>query len=183
MIHSQNNEIIPHFNGEDNKELNISLFKVNNHDDILIINLSGYIDTYNTQFLLVQINKVFIKYTNIIFNLSGINYISSTGIGAFTQFLKIIKNKNGNMALIRVQSKVYDVFKLLGFINFFNIKDSLESALKIFNVDKVIKKTFPAIIICPVCDKKLKAPRAGKFRCPKCKQILIINKKIEISLV
>jgi predicted RNA-binding Zn-ribbon protein involved in translation (DUF1610 family) len=34
---------------------------------------------------------------------------------------------------------------------------------------------FPRVFSCPACNKKLKAEKPGQFRCPECKNILVIN--------
>jgi anti-anti-sigma factor len=129
MIELKNDNIIPGFDDETNKELRINLFKAQ-AEDVIIVSPKGYIDTYNTAFFNKKMEAVLKKYHKIIFDLSGINYVSSTGIGAFTGLLRHIKPKGGDMILINVQPKVYEVFSLLGFTSFFNFSHNIESALE-----------------------------------------------------
>jgi len=92
--------------------------------------LTGYLDTYNSPEFQTHVNQLIDSGINrIIFNCNGLNYISSTGIGAFTAFLKNLKQKKGDMVLFGLQNKVLDVFQLLGFTKFFKIGDDLDSAL------------------------------------------------------
>ena len=56
--------------------------------------LTGYLDTYNSPEFQTHVNQLIDSGINrIIFNCNGLNYISSTDIGAFTAFLKNLKQK------------------------------------------------------------------------------------------
>jgi len=181
---SNNNDLVPGFNYEKDDSLKISLEKINDVDNGLVIFLNGYIDTYNSSFFQKRISKVVESgFVNLIFNCSALNYVSSTGIGSFTAFLKLIKPKGGDIVLLEIQPKVYEVFQLLGFSQFFNIKDSLPDAINFFKQGApVAESIFPKIFSCPVCSKRLKATRAGRFRCSECKSILAIDQHGQVFL-
>ena len=147
--------------------------------------LTGYIDTYNSNYFQKRVAKAiesgFIK---LIFQCSGLNYVSSTGIGSFTAFLKSVKPRGGDLVLLEIQSKVYEVFQLLGFSQFFNIKDNLEDSIGFFNTGSTADSVsiFPKIFSCPICSKKLKALKPGRFRCSECKTILAIDNPGQVFL-
>ena len=87
-----NNLIIPGFDNDKDDSLTISLRKVDSISNCLVVYLSGYIDTYNSSFFQKQVMKVIeAGFINLIFNCSALNYVSSTGIGSFTVFLKTKK--------------------------------------------------------------------------------------------
>lgn len=180
-----NNSIIPGFDNEKDDSLSIALKKADGINRGIFIYLNGYIDTYNSSFFQKQITKVIeAGYINLVFNCSALNYVSSTGIGSFTVFLKIVKPKNGDVVLLEIQPKVYEVFQLLGFSQFFNIKNTVEEAISYFNAgdSSGTASSFPLIISCPVCNKKLRATKAGRFRCSGCRSILAINESGEVTL-
>ncbi|MBQ3670444.1 MAG: anti-sigma factor antagonist [Treponema sp.] len=181
---SNNNNLVPGFNDEKDDSLKINLEKLNEVDNGLVVYLNGYIDTYNSSFFQKKISKVVdAGFVNIIFNCASLNYVSSTGIGSFTAFLKMIKPKGGDIVLLEIQPKVYEVFQLLGFSQFFNIKDSMGDAIQFFHQGApVTDSLFPKIFSCPVCSKKLKALRAGRFRCSECKSILAIDQQGQVFL-
>lgn len=82
-----------------------------------------------------------------------------------------------------IQPKVYEVFQLLGFSQFYNIKESIEDAIKFFSETTVSNVSiFPKIVSCPVCSKRLKATKSGRFRCSECKSILAIDSQGVVSL-
>lgn len=182
MVNSNN--LVPGFNEEKDDSLKISLEKVDEISNGLCIYLNGYIDTYNSNFFQKKIQKVVESgFINLIFNCSSLNYVSSTGIGSFTAFLKMVKPKGGDIVLLEIQPKVYEVFQLLGFSQFFNIKDTTEDAVSFFkNGAPVANSVFPKVFACPVCTKRLRATRSGRFRCSECKSILAIDAQGNVSL-
>jgi len=149
--------------------------------------LNGYLDTYNSPEFQNHINGLINSGAQtIIFNCNGLNYISSTGIGAFTSFLKMLKQKKGEMVLYGLQKKVMEVFQLLGFTSFFKIADDLDDALRVLHEKESDEKpqelqgaqeqsTFPLIFECPHCGKKLRTSKPGKFRCSGCRGIVTVD--------
>jgi len=180
-----NNSIIPGFDEEKDDSLKIRLEKVEEIDGCIVLFLNGYIDTYNSSFFQKRVSKVVeAGFNRLIFNCGALNYVSSTGIGSFTAFLKTVKPKGGDVVLLEIQPKVYEVFQLLGFSQFFNIKDSLADSIDFFKTSGVEIKSevFPKIFACPICSKKLKATKAGRFRCSECKTILAIDNNGQVFL-
>ena len=180
-----NNDIVPGFDEEKDESLKIRLQKVDSADGCLILYLTGYIDTYNSNFFQKRVNRaVEAGFIRLVFHCGGLNYVSSTGIGSFTAFLKAVKPRGGDLVLLEIQPKVYEVFQLLGFSQFFNIKDNLDEAVEFFSkgTTKVESDLFPKIFKCPICSKKLKATKPGRFRCSECKTILAIDNTGQVFL-
>lgn len=104
--------------------------------DILLVKLTGYIDTYNSNYFINQINKILENGAyKIIFDCSGVSYISSTGIGSFVIVLKTVKSHGGEVVILKIAPRVYEVFALLGFSQFFKIVDTLEDAITFLNAE------------------------------------------------
>lgn len=184
---SGNNDIVPGFDDEKDDSLRIRLQRIEGVENGLLLYLTGYIDTYNSNFFQKRVTKAIEGgFNRIVFHCSGLNYVSSTGIGSFTAFLKAVKPKGGEIVLLEIQPKVYEVFQLLGFSQFFNIKDNMDDAVKFFNsggtVESVDNGIFPKTFNCPICSKRLKASKAGRFRCSECKTILAIDAAGQVFL-
>jgi anti-anti-sigma factor len=180
-----NNDIVTGFDDEKDESLKITIKKVDDVEGCLVLHLNGYIDTYNSNYFQKRIAKaVDSGYTRLIFNCDNLNYVSSTGIGSFTAFLKAVKPRGGDLVLLEIQPKVYEVFQLLGFSQFFNIKDNLEDSINFFRGDNGGKAgaLFPKVFSCPICSKKLKAMKPGRFRCSECKTILAIDNSGQVFL-
>jgi anti-anti-sigma factor len=173
-----NNEIVPGFDAEKDESLKIDLKRIDGVDKGLILVLTGYIDTYNSAVFQKRVQKVMDnEFIRLIFDCGGLNYVSSTGIGSFTAFLKSLKSLNGDLVLLDVQPKVYEVFQLLGFAQFFNIREKAEDAINFFKSgsNATSSTVFPVVFDCPICSKKLKAVKPGRFRCSECKTILAVD--------
>ena len=112
------------------KSLVIRPQRVDSDPHCLILYLSGYIDLYNADNVGKRLFR-FVEggYIRLILHCGGFNYISSTGIGLFTELFKALKEKGGSLAILQMQPKVYEVFELLGLSRFLENKDSLEEAL------------------------------------------------------
>lgn len=180
-----NNDIVPGFDEEKDESLKIRLQRVEGAEGCLVLYLTGYIDTYNSNFFQKRVNKAIeANYIRLIFHCGGLNYVSSTGIGSFTAFLKQVKPRSGDLVLLEIQPKVYEVFQLLGFSAFFNIKDNLDEAVEFFTKGAKTVETniFPKIFKCPICSTRLKAVKPGRFRCSECKTILAIDNSGQVFL-
>jgi len=181
----QNNDIVEGFDDEKDDSLKIKLEKVIEAPRCLLLTLTGYIDTYNSNFFQKRVQKAIESgFVRLIFQCGSLNYVSSTGIGSFTTFLKAVKPQGGDLVLLDIQPKVYEVFQLLGFSQFFNIKDSMADSIMFFSSGKPPEKpsVFPKIIACPLCGRKLKAIKPGRFRCSECKSILAIDDAGQVLL-
>jgi anti-anti-sigma factor len=180
-----NNDLVPGFDDEKDETLKIKLQDIPDVEGCLVLTLHGYIDTYNsTRFqkrVQLAIDEGFIR---LIFNCSGLNHVSSTGIGSFTVFLKAVKSQGGDIILLEIQPEVYEVLQLLGFSQFFNIQTDLNESVDFFrsNEPQQEAEIFPKIFACPFCSKNLKAVKPGRFRCSDCKTILAIDNTGAISL-
>jgi len=180
-----NNEIVVGFDDEKDDSLKIKLTKIEDAPRCLMLALTGYIDTYNSNFFQKRIQKAIEGgFVRLIFECGGLNYVSSTGIGSFTTFLKAVKPQGGDLVLLDIQPKVFEVFQLLGFSQFFNIRESIEESIDFFKSGKVQEKpsVFPKVVACPLCYKKLKAVKAGRFRCSECKSVLAIDENGQVLL-
>jgi anti-anti-sigma factor len=181
-----NNDIVNGFDEEKDESLKIKLQKVLEAEGCLILSLTGYIDTYNSNYFQKRVQKAIeAGFIRLIFNCAGLNYVSSTGIGSFTAFLKTVKPRGGDLVLLEIQPKVYEVFQLLGFSQFFNIKDNIDDSVAFFRKTSIVKEVssiFPVIFSCPICSKKLKALKPGRFRCSECKTILAIDSAGQVIL-
>jgi anti-anti-sigma factor len=181
-----NNDIVPGFDDEKGDEsLKIKLQNIEQVEGCLVLYLSGYIDTYNSNLFQKRIAKAITSgFIRLIFQCNALNYVSSTGIGSFTAFLKAVKPRGGDLILLDIQPKVYEVFQLLGFSQFFNIRDNLEDSINFFRSGSSAASVslFPKIFACPICAKKLKATKPGRFRCSECKTILAIDNAGQVFL-
>lgn len=93
-------------------------------DDVLTLNLAGYLDTNVTQTVQAQINEICDAnpHTSVIIDAANLLYISSSGLRIL---LSVSKRENGQMQMINVTPKVYEVLEMTGFTKILNIDKAL----------------------------------------------------------
>jgi anti-anti-sigma factor len=107
--------------------MNIIKEKIN---DFCVIRIEGRIDTTNFNGFETEINLLFTSgEKNIIFNCSGLNYISSSGLRVFLITQKKSISLNGKLNLCCLQPAIKEIFDISGFSTIFKIFDSEEEAL------------------------------------------------------
>lgn len=162
--------------------LSVKFRPVNGMADCMVLELIGSIDSFNSNSLHRQIMRVVdAGFIRLIFSLSRVDYISSTGVGTLVSLLRTVAEKGGNLALVKMQPKVASIFRLMCLDNFFSCSESVEDALKRARPAGV-GPVFPFHFACPICDKRLVASKTGRFRCPTCKSILAVGSAGEVSL-
>ena len=157
-------------------------FVISDVEGIMVVKIEGILDTFNSSLFEKEITKVINKenFINVIFDCNKLNYMASTGVGITVYILKTLNQKGGNLILAGVPESVKDVLTLLGFISFLKMESTVERAL--LNLGGMALSVFPKSFSCIVCGQRLKARRAGKFRCPKCKTILRVNEQARIKI-
>lgn len=182
-----NEQIIRGFDFDRQDDILFELQKIDNLEHGLIVRLKGYLDTYNSTYVQRKFNSIIENgYYKIVIDFSQISYISSTGIGTLAQFLKECSKKGGNLVFIRVLSKISEIFRLLGFTQFFVIKDGESEAIEFLRKSQVIpggfKDGMEHRVVCPNCKKQLNVKKPGKYRCGSCKMALRIDQNDQITL-
>lgn len=183
---AENDTRFPGFDALFDKNLKVEI--VRTEDSTVILKLSGYIDTYNTGFLNKKVNMVISRgFINVVFDMKEITYMSSTGIGCFTSFLRYLKPLKGDFVLVGIQPKVMEIFVLIGFVSFFKFSSDVNHAVSLLESSErrsgsEISALFPKIFKCK-CSKKLKASKPGKFRCPQCKTVISVNPEGKLKIV
>ena len=174
---------IPDFNNRWDKDLRFTLMKDNEYPDALHVFLKGRIDSYNSEFFQDRLDKI-LEYgiVKIIFRCSGLDYVSSSGLGAFVVEHKKFTSKQGIFVFTELKPKVYEVFQLLGFHRLFCIAtDTVDAGYFLRESNTIKKEIFPFSFQCPICEKHLSATKSGYFRCPSCKSIITISENGEIT--
>jgi anti-anti-sigma factor len=94
--------------------LTIGLERVEGIDNCLILRPKGQIDSYSTRFFQRRVKKAIdTGFINLIFILNSVDYVSSTGVGAFAQLQKAAKEMGGEIVITDVHPKVMEIFRLM----------------------------------------------------------------------
>ncbi|MCQ2603596.1 MAG: STAS domain-containing protein [Spirochaetia bacterium] len=125
--------------------------------DAAEIDLTGTMEIADVEFFQSQIMD-FINdgHVHLIFDCAALESMDSMGLGSMAYIRKTLDVKGGDMKFQNLSDSIKNMFINLGFGDFLD-----ESA-------------FPMAVVCLQCGRKLKCPGHGRFRCPECKNILVI---------
>ncbi|MEW6410036.1 MAG: STAS domain-containing protein [Nitrospirota bacterium] len=107
--------------------------EVKRTDEINILEIKGRIDSFTVPMVEKEMETVIsMGEFKLIADLADVSYISSAGLRAFISALKEVRKHNGDLKLVAMQPSVSTVFKVAGFLKFFNIYDTIDDAVKSF---------------------------------------------------
>ena len=92
------------------------------HEDNLIIELNGRLDTSTSTILEQKINSENIKEEVVILDFKNLDYISSAGLRILLSLKKNLEAQNKKLEIHNINSVVREVFRVTGFINVLTIK-------------------------------------------------------------
>lgn len=91
------------------------------NENTLTISLNGRLDTITAPELEKTLLDCFGEVTELVFDLSGLVYVSSAGLRTLLTAQKAM-NKRGKMKIINVCEDVYEIFEITGFTDIFTIE-------------------------------------------------------------
>jgi anti-sigma B factor antagonist len=95
-----------------------------------VVALRGEIDVYTAPRLrqalidLVEGGK-----TNILVDMSKVDFLDSTGLGVLVGGLKRVKAQDGSLEIVATQDKILKIFEITGLSKVFPIHDSVDAAV------------------------------------------------------
>lgn len=100
---------------------------------VQVVDLNGYLDAHTAP----QLEKAFEgliqgERYKIIVNFRDLSYISSAGLGVFMAFIEDVRSNDGDIKLVGMSPKVFNVFDLLGFPMLYEIYDDEHQAHRKF---------------------------------------------------
>ena len=100
---------------------------------IQVLDIKGELDAHTASELEAAIQKCRDeKNYKIIVNGANLQYISSAGLGVFMAHIEELREAGGDIKIAALQSKVYNVFDLLGFPMLFDIVETEDEAVDKF---------------------------------------------------
>lgn len=98
-------------------------------DEVPIVTLTGRLDGFGAQQLETGLKEIVRDDTrSVIFNLAGVEYLSSAGIRVLLGLKKRLKQRDGTLALINVQEFPRSVLEMAGFLKVLDIYPTLQEA-------------------------------------------------------
>ena len=111
------------------------MLKTENINNILVVSFDG-VNRFNVLIADSVKDKVKSLFTapntKLVLDLTGIDFIDSTGFGVFLSIMKTANNNYGFFKISNINDEVMELFKLLQLHNVFEIYKTREDALKSF---------------------------------------------------
>jgi anti-anti-sigma factor len=108
-------------------------------DYVYLVELKGSIDTETYSQLEEELSEIINEKTRaVIFDMTGVDYISSIGIKVVIETKKSLKNMNANFAMTNLQPQIKKIFDMMKILPMFDIFDDMPEADKY--IDQVIKE-------------------------------------------
>lgn len=102
--------------------------------DLTMVALGGYLDAHTAPDFEATIQeKIDADRVRIVVDCSGLEYISSAGLGVFMGFIEDLRDAGGDLKICGLIPKVREVFELLGFDALFEIYDDRAGAAGSFS--------------------------------------------------
>ena len=106
------------------------IIKIENRDDVQIFSVTGRVDAGNATELKERYAKEGKSGANFVFDLSGVDFMDSTGLGSVVSCLKAAVENDGNIKIASLQPKTRMVFEITRAYKIFDIFDDIDSAVE-----------------------------------------------------
>ena len=100
-----------------------------------IIELIGDIDAKTTPAIQEEILAVARSNSKVIFDMSQVVYMSSTGLRMLLLLYRTANFNSGNLIMVGLREEIQDMMSITGFLNFFTTCKTVESALASFQAN------------------------------------------------
>ena len=96
------------------------------------LDLTGEVDSYNAPKLRDRMERLITEgNSQLLVNLTGVDYIDSTGLGVLVGGMKQASEAGGAIRLICPNKQIYQVFHITGLTRVFAIHDTEQAALMV----------------------------------------------------
>ena len=104
-----------------------------NEGQISVLAIEGRLDTTNYN----ELENAFLEIFNaekfqVILDLSGLEYVSSSGLRVMLMALKKISTAKGTFVLSNMRDSIHEIFEISGFTTIFKIENDVNAAMKHF---------------------------------------------------
>ena len=97
----------------------------------IIVYITGRVDVHLASEIEDDLNRILMENSgkDIILNLEGVEYMSSSGLRVFVSLMLVLKERNNSLKLCALSSAVRKVFEVVELMDMFDIYTSEEEAM------------------------------------------------------
>ena len=110
------------------------VIKREERDELDVVRLDGALDSYSFPKLETALNELRDSQRHrVVLDCGGLDYISSAALGALIGFARRSREAGGDLKLVKLSPKIYNIVELLGFHKILEIQPTIEEAINKFN--------------------------------------------------
>lgn len=99
-----------------------------------VLHLDGSLDAYSFPKLEAALEELRTTNKNkVVLNCEGLDYISSAALGALIGFARRARENSGDLKLVKLSPKIFNIVELLGFHKILEIYPSMDEAISKFS--------------------------------------------------
>jgi anti-anti-sigma factor len=110
----------------------LDIVKTDLNDDLVFVKLNGKLIYDTEEDVNLTFDSILEDSKNVILDISELNYINSSGLGIFINFLKNMKNIGKRLIILKPSLEVKMLFEITSLDRMFNIVETLEEAKEQF---------------------------------------------------
>ncbi len=110
--------------------LKITTENVEGYPDVLVIHLTGDLDTYTADMFRERFADLLKSYRRFAVVMEDVGYVSSMGWGVLAQSVYRARSKDGDLVLVNLRPNVERIFKIMGFSSLFKHFTDLDRAVR-----------------------------------------------------
>jgi anti-sigma B factor antagonist len=107
--------------------------KVSKQGDITVAAISGEIDSSTAPDAQDQLLPLIEGGSKLVLDMEDLTFLSSAGLRIMLQLYRQSTSNNGKVAMANMHETIRDTMQITGFLNFFQVTDSVEAAVKAIN--------------------------------------------------
>jgi anti-sigma B factor antagonist len=101
------------------------------NSETVLINLGTELDNNNAHEMIKILTEVNSEgYKKVILDMTNMEFLSSSGVGAILGMLETFREQNGDIILCNLSDKIYHILTVLDLQDYLTIRESVDTAVK-----------------------------------------------------
>jgi len=170
------------------------------HDDrdvedlgaVRVITASGSIDSATVKQFVDALAEFVEDAGKTVIDLSGLDYINSSGMAALIKHSDAVRAGEGALALAGIPDTIMSIFETMGILSALTVAGDVEAAISAIGKGPEPESEeaaesapeggdFPMTFACDSCVAELVADGPGRYRCPRCQSCFEVTGDGEVS--
>ncbi|MBD2195143.1 MULTISPECIES: anti-sigma factor antagonist [Calothrix] len=103
--------------------------------EVTLVELEGEVDGKTAPEVQKQVLPLVQPNSKLLVDLTKVPYMSSAGLRILLSLHRTFSDQKGKFVLVGVAPEIQDTMEITGFLNFFNLRDTVESGLNFLQVE------------------------------------------------